>query len=126
LAGLPDGWHVGTELAPMESYVTIAKIEELQDVNRRLQALVVHLARIIVGRIADAKTLPDGLNRDVPEELNDAARRLETVSTLRDVAVECAHLARDSLEMTVARELEEMSVELADGAAKLEASLRLD
>jgi hypothetical protein len=110
----------------MESYVTIAKIEELQDVNRRLQALVVHLARIIVGRIADAKTLPDGLNRDVPEELNDAARRLETVSTLRDVAVECAHLARDSLEMTVARELEEMSVELADGAAKLEASLRLD
>jgi hypothetical protein len=95
--------------------MTNAKSAELQDVNKRLRAVVVRLARIIVGIIFEAKTLPD-----------DPARRLETVSTLREVAVECAHLARNSLEMTVARELEEISVELADGAARLEASLKLD
>jgi hypothetical protein len=110
----------------MEPGMTTAKIAELQDVNTRLQAVVVRLARIIVATIFEAKTLPDGLNRGVAAGLNDTARRLETVSTLREVAVECAHLARNSLEMTVARELEEISVELADGAAKLEASVRLD
>jgi hypothetical protein len=109
----------------MEPCMSIAKRAELQDVNTRLQAVVVRLARIIVGTIFEVKTLPDGLKRGVAAELNDAARRLETVSTLREVAVECAHLARKSLEMTVARELEEISVQLADAAAKLEASLRL-
>jgi hypothetical protein len=110
----------------MESCMTIAEIAELRDVNRRLQALVVRLARIIVRSISEAKTLPGDLNRSVSAELNYATRRPETVSMLRDVAVECAHLARDAPEMTVARELEEMSVELAEGAAKLEATGRLD
>jgi hypothetical protein len=111
------------ELAPMGSCMTVAEVAGLQDVNRRLQAVVVRLTRLVVGRIAEATTLPDGLDRGVAAGLNDAARRLETVATLRDAAVECAHLARDTLEPIVARELEEMSVELADGAAKLEASL---
>jgi hypothetical protein len=109
----------------MEPRMTLVESAELHDVNRRLQALVVRLARLVVGRIGEAKALPDGLTRGVAAELTDAARRLETVSTLREIAVECAHLARHSLEMTVARELEEMSIELADAAAKLEASLRL-
>jgi hypothetical protein len=122
---LLDGWRFGTVLAAMESGMATAKAAELQDVNRRLQALVVRLARIIVGEIAETNAVPDRLNRGDAEP-NVAARRLQTVSTLRDVAVECAHLARDSLEVTIARELEEISVELAGGAAKLEASLRLD
>jgi hypothetical protein len=110
----------------MELCMTFAEITALQDLNRRLQALVVRLARMVVGSLAEATTLPDGRGRGVAAEPNDAARRLETVSRLRDIALECAHLARDSRAMTDARELEEMSVELADGAAKLEASLRLD
>jgi hypothetical protein len=110
----------------MELCMTIAEIAELQGVNRRLLALVIRLARIIVGRIAEATALPDGLNRSDAAGPNDGARRPDAVSMLRDVAVECAHLARDSREMPHARELEEMSVELAGAAAKLEASLTLD
>jgi hypothetical protein len=107
----------------MEPCTTIAEGADLQDVNRRLQALVVRLARIVVARIAEAGPPPDGIH---VAEINDATRRLETVSTLRDLALECAHLARHSPEMTFARELEEIGVELADAAARLEASLKLD
>lgn len=110
----------------MEPCTTIAKDADLQDVNRRLQALVARLARIVVARIVEDSPAPDGIDRGIVAEINDAARHLEAVSTLRDLALECAHLARHSLEMTFARELEEIGVELADGAARLEASLKLD
>jgi hypothetical protein len=102
----------------MGSRINNAKDAELQDVNTRLQALVVRLARIVVDRIAEGRVPRDGINRGAEPA------GLETVSALRDIALECAQLARDSLEETFARALEETSVELADGAAKLEASLR--
>ena len=126
MGGLPDAWHFGAELTPMGPPINISKDAglqkdaELQDVNIRLQALVVRLARIIVDRIAEERVLRDDANRGAEPA------GLETVSALRDIALECAHLARDSLEGAFARELEEASVELADGAAKLEASLRSD
>lgn len=120
MGGLPDAWLFGTELAPMGSRKSIAGGAQLQDVNTRLQALVIRLARIVVDRIAEERVPRDNANAGA------AAARLETVSALRNVALECAHLARDSVDETFARELEEASVELAEGAAKLEASVGSD
>ena|ERR1700716_3590782 len=102
--------------------MTKATIAELQDRNKRLLALVVGLSRIILDRIGGPASLADGVDRRVALEVNEPTRWLEAASTLREAAIQCAHLARDSFESepAAARELEEVSIELAEGAATLE------
>jgi hypothetical protein len=105
---------------------TNARFAELQDRNKRLQALVVSLCKIVLSGTGDPAAPARELDRRDAAELNAAKRWLEAVPALREAALQCAHLARDSIEPAAARELEEISIELADWAATLERIATVD
>ena len=98
-------------------------IAQLQKENNDLRDLVVQLSNIILRNVVGAtRALSQLHSRQNLSSSPSTMSPIEIVPRLRDVALLCAHLSRDSHPNSeTARELESLGVELADVAERLAA-----
>jgi hypothetical protein len=87
-------------------------ITQLRKENEDLRQLVLQLSKIVIRSLMD-------YGRDMPPPA--AMSPTEIVPHLRELAIRCAHLSRESADRRSAQELESVSVELADAAERLAA-----
>jgi hypothetical protein len=101
--------------------VTNSKIAELQKENNDLRHLVIQLSKLLVRIVVAQRGVLDICSKEAAQRLLEAMSPDEIAPLLREVSLHCAHASRDCLDDRPAQELEDLSVELADEAQKLEA-----
>jgi hypothetical protein len=93
--------------------------DQLRKENHNLRNLVVQLSTIILRNVVEQRALLQLHGRLNLSSSTATMSPLEIASRLREVALLCAHLGRDTAQTETARELESLSVELADAAERL-------
>src|SRR6266566_4597723 len=96
---------------------------ELRGENDGLLRLVVRLSDIIRQNVAEQRELLDIHGGEVDPRVLVAMTPAEFVPRLREVSLRCAQLGRDCSDRPTAQGLEELGVQLAVEAEKLEAVL---
>jgi hypothetical protein len=99
-----------------KSAMTKLKIE-----NEALRALSIKLGRIVL----TGAEISSGESSNVRVSIFDALGPDQIASALRELALECERLVRISKQRDRAEEFEEIGIEFADMAAKIEAAFRL-
>jgi cell division septum initiation protein DivIVA len=99
---------------------TESTIEELQRENAELRERLDQLRKLL-SNIARSRTLSDLISPEIKSRVINSMSSTEIGPHLRDLALRCVHLARESADAQVARELEDISIELAGRAGSLEA-----
>jgi hypothetical protein len=99
-----------------KSAMTKLKIE-----NEALRALSIKLGRIVL----TGAEISSGESANVRVPIFDALGPDQIASALRELALECERLVRISKQRDRAEEFEEIGIEFADMAAKIEAAFRL-
>jgi hypothetical protein len=97
-----------------------SKSAHLREENKGLRELVIRLSKILLRTLADIGELPIIQTRLVRWALPDPMSPAEIVAGLREEAVRCARLSRDSADGGAAQELESLSVELSDTAERVQ------
>ena len=92
----------------------------LREENKGLRELVIQLSKILLRTVAEIGQLPIIQTRLVRWALPDPMSPADIVAGLREEAIRCARLSRDSADGGAARELESLSVELADAAERVQ------
>jgi hypothetical protein len=95
-------------------------IEELQHENAALRERVDRL-RQLLDNVAEPRTMLDVVGPETRSRIINALSPAEIGPHLRELALRCIRLARLSTEPEAVRELEDVSIELADRAASLAA-----
>jgi hypothetical protein len=103
--------------------VTDSTTDQLRKENNDLRDLVVQLSNIILRNVVgETRALPQLHSRQNLSSPPSTMSPIEIVPRMREVALLCAHLSRDSRpDSETARELESLGVELADAAERLAA-----
>jgi AraC-like DNA-binding protein len=91
-------------------------IEELQRQIAKLSERVEQL----LGRPAEARTMFDVIGPEIKSRIINSMSAAEVGPHLRAVALRCARLSKESFDARAARELEDLSIVLADRASSLE------
>ena len=92
----------------------------LREENKELRWLVIRLSKILLRTVAEIGELPIIQSRSVRSPLPEPMSPAEIVAGLRDEAMRCARLSRDSADGGATQELENLSVELADAAERVQ------
>jgi hypothetical protein len=100
--------------------VVHSKIAELGRENSGLRHLVIQLSKIIIRNVVDQRGVLDVRTKEAAQRLLVATMPDEVAPLLREVSLHCAHASRDCFDDRTARELEGLSVELADAAQNVE------
>jgi hypothetical protein len=93
--------------------------DQLRRERDGLRDLVVQLSTIVLRNLVEQKRLPKLYNGEASPLPPQAMSPTEIAPHLREVAIRCAYLSRHA-DGSVGRELESLSVELADVAERLE------
>jgi hypothetical protein len=101
------------------SAVANSTIAELQQEADGLRRLVIRLSTIIVESIIE-QAGATGIPKDAGPRLLVAISPGEIAPLLREVSMYCARAHRVASDATAARELEDLSAQLADEAQRLE------
>lgn len=99
-----------------KSTMTKLKIE-----NEALRALSIKLGRIVLTSAGMSSSESDNVRMPIFEALGPD----QIASALRELALECERLVRLSKQRERAEEFQEIGIEFADMAAKIEAAFRL-
>jgi hypothetical protein len=97
-----------------------SKIAHLREENKELRELVIRLSKILLRTVAEIGELPIIQSPSVRSPLREPMSPAEIVAGLREEAIRCARLSRDSADGGAAQELEGLSVELADTAERVQ------
>ena len=95
-------------------------IEELQRENAELRGRLAQL-RNLLDSVAAPRNLMDAVGPETKSRIINAMTPAEIGPHLREVALRCIRLARHCADPRTARELEDVSIELADRSGGLEA-----
>lgn len=100
-------------------------MNKLEQENKALRALSIKLGRIVLNSVDAIAVVFNSGNDNMRVPMFKTHTPDQIVSALRDIAIECGHLARNSANSGTHADLEEISVELADKAANLEGVFRI-
>jgi hypothetical protein len=95
-------------------------IEELQRENAELRERLDKLRKLLHG-VVESRTVLDVVGPETRSRMINSMSPSEMGPHLREVALSCIRLARESTDARAALELEHISIELADRAGSLEA-----
>jgi hypothetical protein len=96
-------------------------VTKLEIENEALRALSIKLGRIVLTSAGLSSDESDNIRMPIFEALGPD----QIASALRELALECERLVRISKQGDRAEEFEEIGIEFADMAAKIEAAFRL-
>jgi hypothetical protein len=96
-------------------------VTKLEIENEALRALSIKLGRIVLTSAGLSSGESDNIRMPIFEALGPD----QIASALRELALECERLVRISKQGDRAEEFEEIGIEFADMAAKIEAAFRL-
>lgn len=113
-----DQWNPGNDEGRMAAKSAVTKLEIE---NEALRALSIKLGRIVLTSAGTSSGESDNIRRPIIEALGPD----QIASALRELALECERLVRLSKQGDRAEEFEEIGIEFADMAAKIEAAFRL-
>ncbi len=113
-----DHWNPGNDEGRMTAKSAVTKLEIE---NEALRALSIKLGRIVL----TSAGMPSGESDNIRRPIIDALGPDQIASALRELALECERLVRLSKQGDRAEEFEEIGIEFADMAAKIEAAFRL-
>jgi hypothetical protein len=99
----------------------MAAMTRLKIENEALRALSLKLGRIVL----TSAEISSGESANIQMPIFDALGPDQIASALRELALECERLVRMSKQGGRAEEFEEIGIEFADMAAKIEAAFRL-
>jgi hypothetical protein len=99
-------------------------IEELQRENAELRERLAQL-RNLLDSVAEPRNLLDAVGPETKLRIVNAMTPAEIGPHLRELALRCIKLARQCADPRVARELEDISIELADRSSGLAAVFSL-
>lgn len=108
----------GNDEERMAAKSTVTKLEIE---NEALRALSIKLGRIVLTSAGLSSGESDNIRMPIFEALGPD----QIASALRELALECERLVRISKQGDRAEEFEEIGIEFADMAAKIEAAFRL-
>jgi hypothetical protein len=97
-----------------------ATVSQLQSENGDLRDLVVHLSNVLLRNVMRQLALSRYGVQSLRPNIVSAS---EVAPRLRELALLCAHISRESAPGETAREMESLSIELADTAQQVAAVL---